>query len=165
MKQWYVVKSKPHKESAAVENLERQGYTTYCPQITHAKRTRGRWRAVAEPLFPRYLFVQLNVGEDDFAPIRSTIGISSLVRFGNVPANIPQQVITAIQNQEQQLERQVVNHPNWKPGDEVEIIEGPFAGLKGVFEKKNGEERVIVLLNLLGRNNNVAVAINAVVPV
>ncbi len=163
MHQWYVVQTKPRKESVAVEHLERQGYIAYCPQISSARHRRKRWQQITEPLFPRYLFVQLNRGVDNFSPIRSTVGVLNMLRFGNTPATIQHRVIEGIQHQEQYLVDGASHHPNWEPGDSLEIINGPFAGMKGLFESKSGEERVIVLLQLLGRDNKITVATHAVV--
>jgi transcriptional antiterminator RfaH len=164
MQNWYVIQTKPRQESVAVENLKRQGYATYCPHMAQAKRRRQRWQKVIEPLFPRYLFVQLAMGIDDFGPIRSTIGVLNMVRFGGQPATIPQQAIENIQQQEQILLGQPGDQPNWKAGDKVQVIDGPFAGLNGIFQKQNSEERVIILLNLLGQKNSVAVEANSIIP-
>ena len=163
MQQWYVVQTKPRKESVAVDNLERQGYTAYCPKMEQTKHRRQRWEKVIEPLFPRYLFVQLDIGEDDFGPIRSTIGVVSMVRFGGQPAIIPDEVIESIQNQEKSLISRSESYPSWKPGDKIEIIEGPFVGLNGIFEKENDEDRILILLEMLGRKNRVTVNANNIV--
>lgn len=165
MHHWYVVQTKPRQESVAVENLERQGYSTYCPRMIQAKRRRQRWQKVSEPLFPRYLFVQLAEGIDDFAPIRSTTGVLNMVRFGEKPATIPQQAINTIQHQEQIITSKASDMPNWQLGDSVQVVDGPFAGLKGIFQKKNTEERVIILLSILGRENLITVGSNSVVPI
>jgi transcriptional antiterminator RfaH len=164
MHNWYVIQTKPRQESVAVENLKRQGYATYCPHMAQAKRRRQRWQKVIEPLFPRYLFIRLAEGIDNFAPIRSTIGVLNMVRFGGQPATIPQQVIDNIHKQEQILLAEPGEHPNWKAGDKVQVIDGPFAGLNGIFQKQNSQERVIILLNLLGLKNSVAVEANSIVP-
>ena len=160
---WYVVQTKVRAEEQAVENLLRQGYTIYCPHVTQRKLRRKRWQLITEPLFPRYLFVRLNEGIDDFAPIRSTIGVVGLVRFGGRPAIISDRAIALISEQERQLlgdERKGL--PAWKPGTELEILEGPMAGLKGVFQKAQGDERVIILLELLGKQSRVLVPGNIV---
>jgi len=165
MQHWYVVQTKPKKEPLAVENLERQGYTTYCPHIVQPKRRRQRWQQIIEPLFPRYLFVQLAAGLDDFAPIRSTLGVIGLVRFGAQPALIPETAIDTIRWQEQQLLQEADSTPAWQAGDAVEIATGPFAGLKGIFEKACGSERVMVLLDMLGRQNRITVDTHSVLPI
>ena len=162
---WYVVQTKPRSEALAIENLQRQGYTAYCPWLTQRKRRRSRWQDVTEPLFPRYVFVQLREGVDDFAPIRSTIGVIGLVRFGGVPATISAATIGFIVEQEKQLlEPDKKATIDWKPGTQLEILDGPMAGLKGVFQKLQGEERVIILLELLGKQSRLAIATNLVAP-
>lgn len=159
-KNWFVVHTKPRQERIAVENLERQGFTTYCPQTIQSKRLYQRWQKVREPLFPRYLFVQLNVGVDNFAPIRSTLGVIGLVRFGIKPAMMPHFAIQAIQRQEREIHNTCTEHPLWLKGDILQILEGPFAGLRGVFLKNDGFERVSLLLDILGQKNRFSININ-----
>lgn len=157
MHQWYVVHTKPRQEVVARTNLERQGYTTYYPQIPRSRRRRQSWQQLAEPLFPRYLFVRLALGEDDFAPIRSTLGVMGLVRFGNRPGVVSEQAITAIRRRE----ALILNDPNachdWKTGDIVEVVYGPLAGIQGIFQSVDGAERVLILMNMLGRQNTITV--------
>ena len=159
-KQWFVVHTKPHKENVALENLERQGFIAYCPKTVQPKRRRQCWQKVTEPLFPRYLFVKLNMGVDDVAPIRSTLGVIDLVRFGNRPAVMPESVIEAIQHQEHDIKNSYYEYPNWQMGDVLEILEGPFVGLKGIFQKKEGTERVSLLLEVLGQQNRFSIHSN-----
>lgn len=165
LKNWYVVQTKPRKEKLAEVNLQRQGFVTYCPHTVRPKRRRQHWQRITEPLFPRYLFVELNSGVDNFSPIRSTFGVIGLVCFGNQPAQISSVEIATIYHQERLFLWNARAVPNLQMGDVVEIASGPFAGLKGVFEKTCSNERVMVLLNLLGRKNQVTVDIDDVVPV
>jgi len=118
-----------------------------------------------EPLFPRYLFVKLNIGSDNFSSIRSTLGVIGLVRFGNQPAVMPQSAIETIQQQEKTLIETTDIHPCWQKGDVVEVIEGPFLGLRGIFQAKEGMERVSLLLDILGRENRFSININSLLPV
>lgn len=161
MTRWYVVQTKPRQELVAQENLERQGYTTYYPQITLKRRRRGTWHTVTEPLFPRYLFVQLTEGEDNFAPINSTLGVSNLLRFGDKPAQISSQAIKAIETTEKNLMPGAGETLPWKPGDKVQILDGPFSGLSGIFQKQSDQQRVFVLLELLGKENSVKLDANS----
>ena len=156
-KNWYVVHTKPHKETLAVKNLERQGFNAYCPETIQSKRRSKCWQKIVEPLFPRYLFVQLSMGVDNFAPIRSTLGVLGLVKFGSQPAVISESAIAVIQTQENELKRNCDKQPNWQTGDLLEILEGPFSGMKGVFFKEEGLERVSLLLDILGKQNCVTV--------
>ena len=161
---WYVVQTKSHQEVVACANLERQGYVTYLPQLKCTRRRRGKWQSVTEPFFPRYLFIQLTGGEDDFSPIRSTIGVIKLLRFGEHPASISDDAIKTIKQQEYYAEQeQVQGQFPWKPGDRLDVTDGPFAGLSGIFEKQKNE-RVVILLDLLGRYNRILIESDKVVP-
>ena len=162
---WFVVHTKPRKERMALDNLQRQGFTAYCPQTIQPKRRRECWQKVSEPLFPRYLFVQLNMGVDDFTPIRSTLGVIGLIRFGNQPAVMPDTAIEVIQYQEQQIQHNNAKHPQWEKGDKIEIVNSPFAGLKGIFQKTCSVERVMVMIDMLGRENHTIVYANNIMSV
>jgi transcriptional antiterminator RfaH len=164
MPHWYVIHTKPRQESLALENLERQGYTTYCPQITLSKRRRNAWHQVTEPLFPRYLFIELTEGEDDFGPIRSTLGVSNMLRFGGKPATISEEIIEALQQQERDNAQEPDPQIPCEPGDRVRVLEGPFAGLEGIFQNNSKDARVIILMELLGRENRVTVDRDSIIP-
>jgi hypothetical protein len=82
--QWFAVQSKPRQECTAKVQLERQGYTAYLPMMTVRKRKRAAWTTSIEALFPRYLFVHADVNQQSLAPVRSTVGVSGLVRFGTI---------------------------------------------------------------------------------
>lgn len=60
---WFAAHTKPRKEAVAEEHLRRQSYTVYYPRLFETKRRNGSWRQVIEPLFLRYLFVQLTEGQ------------------------------------------------------------------------------------------------------
>ena len=157
MKRWFVVQSKPQQEARAEVSLEQQGYEAYCPRLIKKRRYRGRWKEAQQPLFPRYLFVLLEQGRDDFAPIRSTSGVSNLVCFGGIPRALPCGLMEEIRARE--TERYKICA---QPGDEVELANGAFAGLKGLFLAESGEERIVILLNLFGQENRVVVNQNSV---
>jgi len=164
MPHWYVIHTKPRQEPLALENLQRQGYTTYCPYISVSKRRRNAWQTVAEPLFPRYLFIELTEGEDDFGPIRSTQGVSSLLRFGGKPATISNELIESLRQQEGDKAETPDPELPVKPGDRVRVLEGPFAGLEGIFQNSSKDARVIILMELLGRENRVSVDRDSIIP-
>ena len=160
--QWFAVQSKPRQEASAKLQLERQGYHVYLPMITVRKRTRAAWTSSVEPLFPRYLFVNANITEQSLAPIRSTMGVSGLVRFGNVLRPVPDAVVHYLQ-QAEASQSSLTGEESWpfQVGDKVAVLEGPFAGLTAVFEGAQPKARAIILIELLGRQNAVEVSINA----
>lgn len=162
-KQWYTVHSKPRQEITAEQNLQRQGFETYLPKIGLRKRKSSKWVKIVEPLFPRYLFIRVDPGQHSLAPVRSTTGVAGLVRFGNLLQPVPPAVIEYLK-QVESLE--TAQHPadDWphQPGDKVDILAGPFAGLSGVFQVATGQDRALLLIELLGRQNTATVDLHAI---
>jgi len=147
MDAWYLVYSKSQQERIALENLERQGYRSYLPMIRNRRRRKGRFTAVVEPMFPRYLFVYLSDETDNWGPIRSTIGVANLVRFGMRAARVPDSLILTMQSREKDGVH-TFDPPEFKSGDRVRIVEGLMAGYEAIFQAKTGKERVLLLLQL-----------------
>jgi len=162
VKHWYAVQTKPRQESLAEDNLCRQDYETYLPKILVRKRRRDKWTKVVEPLFPRYLFIRVDADQHSLAPVRSTLGVASLVRFGQVLQPLPDSIIAYLrQAEDPDTQQQLADDWPHRSGDTVHILEGPFAGLNGVFELTTGESRAMLLIELLGRSNKVIVEMNA----
>lgn len=151
---WYAVNSQPRKEGMALENLERQGFESWLPLVARSVRKNGRWATKVEPLFARYLFVNVDVAAQDISPIRSTLGCIGLVRQGGLPVPVPVGVVEALQDSvdpETGLHRlSEIGAPVFQRGDRVRILGGPFEGLEGVFQCATAEARAMVLLKMLG---------------
>jgi transcriptional antiterminator RfaH len=149
---WYVVHTHPRAEAKAALNLDRQGFTCYLPRYLKRRRHARRVETVEAPLFPRYLFVALDLATQRWWPIRSTFGVSDLVYNGEQPAPIPSGVIQAIKGREDELGFvSLARKQRFAPGETVRIIDGVFSACLGLFEGMADRERVAVLLELLGR--------------
>lgn len=165
MERWYLIFTKPGREKVAAEQLQRQEFCVYLPRIEVQKRKRGQWRPVIEPLFPRYLFLQINPNRNSMAPIRSTIGVSSIVRFGTSPCEVPTKVIDYLKQREDQQSGVIPpERPALMPGQRVEIATGPFSGLQAVFMQPKGSDRALILLDLLGKQNSLVLHQNSLIP-
>lgn len=151
VKKWYLVYTKPRQESVARTNLARQGYETYLPMMRQTRRQRGRRRTLISPMFPRYLFVHLDRTTDDWGPIRSTLGVVSVVRFGQLPAEAPDDLVTLLRSREDEEGIQTVTPAEPKAGSKVRITDGAFMGCEGVYLARGSRERVVVLLQLCGK--------------
>ncbi len=93
---WIVASTHPHKERMAVENLSRQGFHAYCPRIRKRVRHARRMQQVLRPLFPSYVFIRLNPHLEQWRSIASTLGVRSLIRFGEKPATLPDQFVAGL---------------------------------------------------------------------
>lgn len=150
---WYLVQSKPRNEARALENLVRQGYETYLPLMEVERLQRGKLLKRMEPLFPRYLFLHLEEGNDNWGPIRSTMGVAGLVRFGQAYAVVSNEVMEAVRERTQDIRKSL-----FESGDNVRVVSGPLLGLEGVFEIADGEQRSFVLLEFMQKQQRVSVS-------
>ncbi|SIT72021.1 transcriptional antiterminator RfaH [Ectothiorhodosinus mongolicus] len=151
LQSWFAVRCKPKEDQRAEENLARQGFDVFHPLARVKRRRQGKWGMFVESLFPGYVFVQLDSVNDNWAPIRSTRGVLGLVRFGGIPAPVPHEVIDEIRSQ-QDAEFGWLDLTQLKPmreGQRLRIIDGPFMGQEARFQKLNGQDRVLVLLNIM----------------
>lgn len=154
---WYVVQCKAKESFRAAENLKNQGFEVFHPVIEIEKLRANKIQCALEPLFPYYLFIQLSDVADNWRPIRSTRGVLKLVAFGCSPVKISTDLIA-------QLKQQVQPTPEklFKSGDQVLIDEGPFKGLKAIFASTQGDERVVLLLDLLQQQQRITLACHAI---
>jgi len=162
-RRWFLLQCKPREVFRAVEHLGNQGFTAFVPTLQREVMRRGRRDIAIEPLFPHYCFVRLSDLEDNWAPIRSTRGVTRLVRFGELPLAVPEHVVTALQAREAASQTgETAPEALFSPGQKVMISGGPLAGLEAVFSARDGDERVILLLKLLHQEHSVKVPLGHV---
>jgi transcriptional antiterminator RfaH len=161
MSHWYLIHTKIRQERCALQNLERQGFECFLPEIQAEKLRRGTLTTLPEPLFPRYLFIRLGTGLEaqSWAPIRSTTGVSCLVAFGSTPAKVGDELVEAIRLQSAGPDSQ---RRQFEPGQAVVITQGPFAGLEAVYQMSDGESRVMLLLSILSKNVKLTLALTSI---
>jgi len=157
---WLLVYTKPKKEFESRQHLLNQGVKVYFPEIKVEKINRGKVKVIEEPLFPRYLFVQIpdNVS---WTSVRSSRGVQDFVKFGNEVAKINAELVDEIvQINTIKAPIALTNIPN--KGDKIVIKTGELSGIEGVFKNRNGDNRCIILLDILGRTNKVKMELSQV---
>jgi transcriptional antiterminator RfaH len=161
---WYVVQTQPHAELRAAQHLARQGFGSYLPRYLKRRRHARRIDIVSKPLFPRYLFVAVDMATQRWRAISSTFGISHLVCNGDEPAAVADQVIAQLRSRENSDGLiQLSTGPRFARGDKIRIADGVFSACLGLYEGMADHERVAVLLDLLGRKVRVTIDGDAVV--
>jgi transcriptional antiterminator RfaH len=145
---WYVVQTKPRQEFRAQDHLQRQGFRCILPLIRLEKIRRGARTWIEEPLFARYVFIEMGGPDANWSVLRSTRGVSQVVRFGGVPARMPVRWMDSVLS----CDREPVRLFN--SGQRVVVTDGPFTGFEGIYQLPDGETRAIVLLELLGKPCN-----------
>ncbi|MGX9863175.1 MULTISPECIES: transcription/translation regulatory transformer protein RfaH [Pseudomonas fluorescens group] len=155
---WYLLQCKPRQDERAQLNLQQQNYSTFRPQLMSERSIRGKRQRILESLFPGYVFIQLS-RDDNWAPIRSTRGVSRIVEFNHVPARVDEDVIAQLRERSQESIG-FPAEPTLKPGEPLQIVQGPLSPLEGVFLSMQGDERVMILLNFLNRQQHVSVPLS-----
>lgn len=149
---WFVGFTKPREERRAVENLCRQGFDCHLPVIQVPRRARGEIVWQTEAMFSRYLFLKPSPGSAPLERVRSTLGMSGLVRFAGLPATVSEGIVKGLMALGDSRREAM-----FQPGEGVRFVEGPLAGLEGVFERVEGEVRAVVMLDFLQRQQRVTV--------
>jgi transcriptional antiterminator RfaH len=148
MKKWYLLYTKPRQEKLAFCNLQNQSYEVFLPLAKVEKINKGIRKIFEEPIFSRYLFIRLDqFGSQSWIPIRSTVGVSCLVKFGHQFAEVSDELVIYIQKN---LDG-IVFTEKFKSGDFIKVTQGPFKGIEAVFKIYDGNERAILLIELLSK--------------
>ena len=155
---WYALQYKPAQGDRALQHLQNQDITCFYPKITVEKIKAGKRTKKLEPLFPGYLFVNLEQSDPVWAKLRSTRGVLRIVGFANKPAAIGDDVIHHIKDSLDSIAEQ----GGIKPGQAVQLHEGPFEGINAIFQAYDGEARAIVLINFMQKQQRVRVPISAI---
>ena len=154
---WYLVHCKSRQDERAEQNLLRQGYACYRPQHSCERIVRGRRQIIVESLFPGYLFIKL-AADANWAPLRSTRGVIRIVGFGGIPLRLDDSLVEHLQQRTAAPVK-----PALEAGDSVRITEGGFAELDAIFVAMDGEQRVILLLNMLNRQHQISMPLVSIV--
>jgi len=149
---WFVVHTHPHTEAMATAHLNRQGFEIYFPRYLKRRRHARRIETVAAPLFPRYLFVAIDLTIHRWRSISSTVGVSRLVCNGEDPTPVPIGTVEALRSREDASGFiKLDSRPRFRAGDTIRVLDGAFSSCLGLFEGMAERERIAILLDLLGR--------------
>lgn len=162
MKRWYAIHTQANGETRAARNLEQQGFEIYLPRCRKVRRHARKTECVLRPMFPRYLFVRLDPECERWRSINGTFGVSYIVAQGQMPLAVPGSVVDALRAREDDAGLVVLEPPAFKAGECLEILEGPMMMHTGLFQRMPDAERVVLLLELLGREVSVTVPRTAV---
>lgn len=162
---WVAAGTHPHKEPTAITNLVRQGFEAYCPMIRKRWRHARKVREVLRPLFPGYVFIAIDQTQQRWRPILSTVGIRTLVRFGDTLGVLPHRFVESLRSYENDGAVSICYPPSsYAPGDRVRLCDGPFEGVIATVLSVEEHARLQILMHLLNRGVRVRVSANSVAP-
>ena len=151
---WAVINCHPHREQIALENLQRQDFTAYCPMLRRRRSHARRVTSVLRPLFPGYLFVSTGTNFGRWRPILSTYGVRSIVRSGQDISCIDHAFIVSLR--EREVDGAIVRpRMPYQIGQSVKIADGPLDGFIATIIDMDERDRLVVLLDLMNRSTKV----------
>jgi transcription antitermination factor NusG len=152
MRHWFVINTKPRGESRVESILGQAGFVVYNPRLLRNKKIR--------PLFPGYEFVVFDY-PDQYRLVRYARGVKSVLGVREEPVPVPDELIREIRSREKDglvvLGELDAGAP--EVGDEIEVIDGPLKGLRGIFQRNLGDrDRVAILLSYVSYQAQLKVA-------
>ena len=115
-------------------------------------------------LFPGYVFIYLDKHNENCSPIRSTKGVINFVRFGLNFAQVPEHIIEYIRVNQANSEEKLKKLSKFKEGDKVQITDGIFKNCIAIFKSYKSEERIILLMKILGQQQAINIKQELSVP-
>lgn len=159
---WFVVQTRPNSESKATAHLARQGFEVYLPRYLKRRSHARKVDMVSAPLFPRYLFVAFDPYVHGWRSIRSTLGVTQLVCHGDRPVAVADDIVSDLRSREDDKGMVWLDRKTFTPGEKIRVVSGAFCDHLGIFEGMSDRERVMVLLDLLGRKVRVLMGVDVV---
>jgi len=147
---WYIIYTASRKEKKIATELSQQNITNFLPLLRTTRQWHDRKKVLYVAAFPSYVFVYL----DDSATYRSVLeieGVYNYVKFSKVPAIVKQETIDQI-NIALNSHDVVISSAFFEAGEQLQIQEGPLAGLHCEMIKSDGKTKILVRVNLLNRN-------------
>jgi transcriptional antiterminator RfaH len=152
--EWFVLQFKPNSHNQAVKNLTRQGFATFLPLHSATSRRATRFISTAQPLFPGYMFVKFDRTKSEWHKINNTYGVSRLINFNSILKSIPTPFIDSLMMR-YDLSGKLMPIKKLKKGDHVTVLKGPFANFIATVEKYEADQRIWILMDLMGRKTKI----------
>jgi transcriptional antiterminator RfaH len=159
-KEWFVLQFKSNSHNQAVQNLNRQGFKTFLPLSNITSRRSSRFMSTTKPLFPGYMFITFDSTETEWNKINNTFGVLRLVTFNSNLKSISTTFIDHLMKR-CDLSSRLIPIKKLKKGDQVKILKGPFANFVATVEKYEDDQRIWVLMDLMGRKSKIKTKINS----
>lgn len=148
---WLVIHTKSSEEVRAEKNLKNQGFETYLPMYKKEVVRGKSIKNIMTPLFPRYLFLKYNQSRlsSDIGLIRSTLGVSQLLKIHEKPLEIKNEIIYALRVREDSEKSDIESY--YQNGDKIIIKAGPFKNIEAIFQCEDKEKRAVLLFDLINK--------------
>ena len=153
-KEWFILQFKSNSHHLAIKNLTRQGFEIFLPLHDSTSRKLSRFINTSKPLFPGYMFIRFNRAESNWHKINNTYGVSRLITFNSILKSIPASFVDSLMMR-YDLSGKLLPIKKLKKGDHVTVLKGPFANFIATVEKYEADQRIWILMDLMGRKTKI----------
>jgi transcriptional antiterminator RfaH len=153
-KEWFILQYKSNSHHLAEKNLTLQGFETFLPLHETTSRRLSRFISTSKPLFPGYMFIKFDRAESKWRKINSTYGVSRLITFNSNLKSIPTIFVDHL-TKRYDLSGKLLPIRKLKKGDQVTVLKGPFANFIATVEKYEADQRIWILMDLMGRKTKI----------
>jgi transcriptional antiterminator RfaH len=153
-KEWFILQFKSNSHHLAAKNLNRQGFETFLPLHDTTSRRLSRFINTSKPLFPGYMFIRFDRAESEWHKINNTYGVSHLITFNSILKSIPTIFVDHLMKR-YDLSGKLLPIQKLKKGDQVTVLTGPFANFIATVEKYEADQRIWILMDLMGRKTKI----------
>jgi len=162
-KEWFILQFKSNSHHQAARNLNRQGFETFLPLHDATSRKLSRFINTSKPLFPGYMFIKFDRAESDWHKVNNTYGVSRLLTFNSILKPIPTKFVDSLMKRYDSSGK-LIPIEKLKNGDQVTVLKGPFANFIATVEKYEDDQRIWVLMDLMGRKTKIHTSSDALQP-
>jgi transcription antitermination factor NusG len=161
---WFAVQTRPRHEKKVARSFQEKEIKAFLPLFSSTHCWSDRRRVIHAPLFPSYLFIQVSDSQDTRVPILRTSGVIGIVGNRGAGAAIPEEQIQAVRAI---LEQGIpfTSFPFLNAGQCVRIRGGSLDGLQGILVAKNGDQSLVVSVEIIQRSLAIRVAGYRVEPI
>ena len=149
-KGWFILQFKPNSHHRAVKNLNRQGFETFLPLHDTTSRKLSQFISTTKPLFPGYMFIRFDRSDSEWHKINNSYGVSRLITFNSIIKSIPTSFVDSLMKRYDSSGK-LIPLQKLKKGDQVTVLNGPFAKFIATVEEYESDQRIWVLMDLMGR--------------
>ena len=158
-KEWFILQFKPNSHHQASRNLTNQNFDTFLPLYNFTSRKKNHFTNVTRPLFPGYMFVSFDRKNTVWSKINNTYGVSRLITFNDILKSIPNSFINDLKYR-CDLSGKLMPEKKLIKGDQVKVLHGPFTNLIATVESLDANQRIWILMDLMGRKIKVEAKLN-----
>jgi transcriptional antiterminator NusG len=174
---WYVIHSYSGYENKVKANLETRVHSMHMesnifdvviPMEDVVEIKGGKKVTVPKKVFPGYILVRMYMGDDAWFTVRNTPGVTGFVGSPTKPIPLSRREVERILGvrKEEEAKAEPRFKPAWDVGEQVRVVDGPFADFNGIIEEINVDQsKVRVLVNIFGRETPVELSFEQIIKI